>query len=257
MDQEEMHMHLEEYKDNPSKVLVDFDETSKLGKVLINLTKLQLYTESELQSTFATLDLKRYKHSNPSIILRKIVDEKKGLLGYVIWTGSKVVEVPVNKIETLKDKYFVNAKIVKVEGRRYYISPLKGDFEEIKVDSISLKTEAEIERIITFNLKHGIIKISRDDFRIKEVEPLLEVYEERGNKMNYETMLKFILDSKADNQIYEIRLYEDNKKIGLPLEQHFSCDKHLLEEDAEQWITELTHSSHLTDIEDRMELHEL
>ena len=249
-----MHMHLEEYKDNPSKFLVDFDETSQLGKVLINLTKLEIYTESELRSTFATLDLKRYRVSNPSIILRKIVDEKRSLIGYLVWTGGKVVEVPVNKIETLKDNYFVNAKIVEAEGRRCYLSPLKGDFEEIKVDSISLKTEAEIERIITFNLKHGIIKISRDDFRIKEVEPLLRVYENRGNKVDYETMLKFILKSKADNQIYEIRLYEDTKRIGLPLEQHFSCDKHLLEEDAEQWVKELIHSSHLTDIEDRMEL---
>lgn len=250
-------MHLEEYKDNTSKVLVDFDETSKLGKVLINLTKLEVYTESELRSTFATLDLKRYKQSCPCVVLKKIVDEKRSLLGYVIWTGSEVTEVPINKIETLKDNYFVNAKIVEAEGRRCYISPLKGDFEEIKVDSISLKIEAEIERIITFNLKHGIIKISRDDFRIKEVEPLLEVYEERGNKVNYETMLKFILKSKPDSKVYEIRLYEDTKRIGLPLEQHFSCDKHLLEEDAEQWVTELTHSSHLTDIEDRMELHEL
>lgn len=249
-------MHLEEYNTS-SKVLVDFDETSKLGKVLINLTKLEVYTESELRSTFATLDLKRYKQSCPCVVLKKIVNEKDCLLGYLMWTGSEVTEVHINKIETLKDNYFVNAKIVEAEGRRCYISPLKGDFEEIKVDSISLKIEAEIERIITFNLKHGIIKISRDDFRIKEVEPLLEVYEERGNKVNYETMLKFILKSTADSRVYEIRLYEDTKRIGLPLEQHFSCDKHLLEEDAEQWVTELTHSSHLTDIEDRMELHEL
>lgn len=249
-------MHLEEDKNTSSKVVVDFDETSKLGKVLLNFTKLEIYTESELRSTFATLDLKRYKR-NSSVVLKKITDEKRSLLGYLIWTGSEVTEVHINKIETLKDNYFVNAKIVEAEGRRCYLSPLKGDFEEIKVDSISLKTEAEIERIITFNLKHGIIKISRDDFRIKEVEPLLEVYEERGNKMNYEKMLQFILKSKADNQIYEVRLYKDNKRIGLPLEQHFSCDKHLLEEDAEQWITELTHSSHLTDIEDRVELHEL
>lgn len=254
-------MHLEDLcKNTSSKVLVAFDETSKLGVVLIKLTKLEIYTESELRSTFATLDLKRYKHSNPSIILKKIVNEKDCLIGYLIWTGSKVVEVPVNKIDTLKNNYFVNAKIVEAEGRRCYISPLKGDFEEIKVDSISLKTEAEIERIITFNLKHGIIKISRDDFRIKEVEPLLEVYEERGNKMNYEKMLQFILKlikTLNSDRVYEIRLYKDNQRIGLPLEQHFSCDKHLLEEDAEQWVTELTHSSHLTDIEDRMELHEL
>lgn len=251
-------MHLEDlYKNTSSKVLVAFDETSKLGVVLINLTKLEIYTESELQSTFATLDFKRYKHSNPSIVLKKIIDEKRSLLGYIVWTGSKVVEVPINKIDTLKNNYFVNAKIVETEGRRCYISPLKGDFEEIKVDSISLKTEAEIERIITFNIKHGIIKISRDDFRIKEIEPLLRVYEERGNKVDYETILKFILKSKPDSRVYEIRLYEDNKRIGLPLEQHFSCDKHLLEEDAEQWVKELAHSSHLIDIEDRMELHEI
>lgn len=253
-------MHLEEYKDNTSKVLVAFDETSKLGVVLINTQKLEVYTESELRSTFATLDLKRYKHSNPSIVLKKIIDEKRSLLGYIVWTGSKVVEVPINKIDTLKNNYFVNAKIVETEGRRCYISPLKGDFEEMKVDSISLKTEAEIERIITFNIKHEVIKISRDDFRIKEIEPLLRVYESRGNKVDYETMLKFILKSIKtlnSDKVYEIRLYEDTKRIGLPLEQHFSCDKHLLEEDAEQWVKELTHSSHLTDIEDRMELHEI
>lgn len=251
-------MHLEDlYKNTSSKVLVAFDETSKLGVVLINTQKLEVYTESELRSTFATLDLKRYKHSNPSIVLKKIIDEKRSLLGYLIWTGSKVTEVPVNKIDTLKNNYFVNAKIVETEGRRCYISPLKGDFEEMKVDSISLKTEAEIERIITFNIKHEVIKISRDDFRITEVEPLLRVYESRGNKVDYETILKFILKSKPDSRVYEIRLYEDTKRIGLPLEQHFSCDKHLLEEDAEQWVKELTHSSHLTDIEDRMELHEI
>lgn len=252
-------MHLEEDKNTSSKVLVAFDETSKLGVVLINLTKLEIYTESELQSTFATLDFKRYKHSNPSIVLKKIIDEKRSLLGYIVWTGSKVVEVPINKIETLKNNYFTNAKIVETEGRRCYISPLKGDFEEMKVDSISLKTEAEIERIITFNIKHEVIKISRDDFRITEVEPLLRVYESRGNKVDYETILKFILKSIKtlnSDKVYEIRLYEDTKRIGLPLEQHFSCDKHLLEEDAEQWVKELTHSSHLTDIEDRMELHE-